>query len=85
MQQYLIRRVDPVYPPEALAKHLEGVVVIKVTIDKEGSVYKAEVVSGPPELIPAAIEAVKQWKYRPYLLGGEPIEVESTAERGFTL
>ncbi len=85
MQQYLIRRVGPVYPSEVLAKHLEGVAVIKVTIDKEGSVYKAEGVSGPPELIPAAIEAVKQWKYRPYLLGGEPIEVESTAEIGFTL
>jgi TonB family protein len=85
MQWHLIRSVDPVYPLEAFAKHLEGIVVTKVTIDKEGSVYKAEDVSGPPELMPAAIEAVKQWKYQPYLLGGEPIEVETTAEIGFTL
>jgi TonB family protein len=74
MQWHLIRCVDPVYPPEAFAKHLEGIVVIKVTIDKEGVVYKAEDESGPPELMPAAIEAIKQWKYQPYLLGGEPMK-----------
>lgn len=84
MQWSLIRRVDPVYPPDARAKHLEGTVVMKITIDKEGSVYKAEAVSGAPELVPAAIEAVKQWKYQPYLLNGETVEVETTAEVGFT-
>ena len=57
---------------------------MKITIDKEGSVYKAEAVSGAPELVPAAIEAVKQWKYQPYLLNGETVEVETTAEVGFT-
>jgi TonB family protein len=85
MLQYLIRKVDPVYPPDALAKHLEGIVVVKITIDKEGSVYKAENVSGLPELVPAALEAVKQWKYQPYLLNGSPVEVETTAEVGFTI
>jgi TonB family protein len=85
MQQLLVHRVDPVYPSEALAKHLEGVVVLKITIDKEGSVYKAEGVSGPLDLVPAAIEAGKQWKYQPYLIVGEPVEVETTAEIGFTL
>jgi hypothetical protein len=54
--------------------------VMKITIDKDGSVYKAEGVSGPPELVPAAVEAVKQWKYQPCVLNGEAVEVETTAE-----
>jgi len=83
MQGYLIRRVDPVYPPGALAKDLESVVVMNVTIGKEGGVYKAEAVSGPTELVPAAVEAVKQWKYQPYVLNGETVEVETTADVGF--
>ena len=83
MQGYLIRRVDPVYPPGALAKDLESVVVMNVTIDKEGSVYKAEAVSGPTELVPTAVEAVKQWKYQPYVLNGETVKVETTADVGF--
>jgi len=58
--------------------------VMKITIDKDGSVYKAEGVSGPPELVPAAVEAVKQWKYQPYVLNGEAVEVETTAEITFT-
>jgi len=84
MQGYLIHRVDPVYPHEALAKHIEGSVIVKITIDKEGSVYKAEAVGGPSELVPAAVEAVKQWKYQPYVLNGETVEVETTADVGFT-
>jgi TonB family protein len=84
MQGFLIHRVDPAYPPEALAKHPEGIVVMKITIDKEGSVYKAEPVSGPAELVLAAVAAVKQWKYQPYLLNGEMVEVETTADVGFT-
>jgi outer membrane biosynthesis protein TonB len=83
MQGYLIRRVDPVYPPGALAKDLESVVAMNVTIGKEGSVYKAEAVSGPTELIPPAVEAVKQWKYQPYVLNGQTVEVETTADVGF--
>jgi len=83
MQGYLTRRVDPVYPPGALVKDLESIVVMNVTIDKEGSVYKAEAMSGPTELIPVAVEAVKQWKYQPYVLNGETVEVETTADVGF--
>lgn len=85
MQQRMVKRVEPVYPPGVLAERIEGTVVVNVTIDKGGSVYKAEYVSGPPMLVPAAIEAVKQWKYQPYLIGGEPVEVETTAEIRFTL
>ena len=84
MQTLLLSRVEPLYPPEAQTEHMEGIVVVRVTVDKGGNVYKVENLSGPPVLVPAAIEAVKQWKYQPYLLNGEAIEVESTVEIGFT-
>ncbi len=63
MASRLLSRVEPIYPPEAKTEHVEGIVVLRVTISKDGSVYKAENVSGPPTLVPAAVEAVKQWKY----------------------
>ena len=56
-----------------------------VIIDKEGSVSNIQLVSGHPKLAPAAIDAVKQWKYKPYLQNGEPIEVESQVTVNFTL
>ncbi|MGA9042748.1 MAG: energy transducer TonB [Terriglobales bacterium] len=83
MASRLLSRVEPIYPPEAKTEHVEGVVVLRVTISKDGSVYKAENVSGPPTLVPAAMEAVKQWKYDPFLLNGKPVEVETTVS--FTL
>jgi TonB family protein len=85
METLLLSRVEPIYPPEAQTEHVKGTVVVRVTVDKGGNVYKVENVSGPPVLVPAAIEAVKQWKYQPYLLNGEAIEVESTVEISFTL
>jgi TonB family protein len=84
MQTYLLSRIDPVYPAEALAQHVEGVVVLRVRIDKNGDVFKAEKVSGADVLVPAAIKAVKQWKYKPYLLNWEPIEVSTTVEISVT-
>jgi TonB family protein len=87
MQTYLLSRVDPVYPPEALAQHVDGAVVLRVRIDKDGNVFQAEKVSGADLLVPAAIEAVKQWKYKPYLLNWEPwepIEVSTTVEISVT-
>jgi TonB family protein len=85
METLLLSRVEPIYPPEAQTEHMEGTVVVRVTVDKGGNVYKVKNVSGPPVLVPAAIEAVKQWKYQPYLLNGEATEVESTVEISFTL
>jgi TonB family protein len=85
MENRLLSRVEPVYPPEAQAEHIEGMVVLRINIDKDGKVYTADSVSGPPSLVPASIEAVKQWKYQPYLIGGEPIEVETTVEISFAL
>jgi len=78
MQSFLLNRVDPVFPVEA--QHVEGTLVLQLHIDKDGNVYKAEKVSGPDELFPAASEAVKQWKYRPYILNGYPIGVETKVD-----
>jgi len=81
----LIHRVDPPYPPLARAARIEGNVVLKAVIDKEGVIQDLQLVSGHPMLVPAALAAVKQWRYRPYLLNGQPVEVETTITVIFTL
>src|ERR1700690_3058625 len=85
MANRLLSRVEPVYPSEAQSERVAGVVVVRVVTDKSGEVSNADYVSGPPALVPAAIKAVKQWKYQPYLINGESIEVETTVEISFTL
>ena len=85
MAQRLARRVAPVYPPLARQAKVQGVVVLRVLISKSGEVENVELVSGHPMLAPAAIEAVKQWKYTPYLLNGEPIEVVTQVTVNFSL
>jgi periplasmic protein TonB len=70
--------VVPRYPAIAVAAHIEGTVVLTATISKTGAIENLHVVSGSPTLIPAAEDAVRTWRYRPYLLNGEPIEVETT-------
>ena len=81
----LIYRVDPDYPAMARAGRVQGEVVIEVTIDKTGNISRATVVKGPTLFADAALAAVKQWKYRPYVQGGNPIEVESTVTVRFHL
>jgi TonB family protein len=81
----LVSKVAPHYPPDAREQHIQGTVLLKATIDKEGSVSNLELISGHPTLAEAAIEAVKQWKYRPYLLNGNPVEVETQIQVNFTL
>jgi len=78
MEGNLMRRVDPVYPAEAKKNHLQGSVVLVGVIDKEGTMTKLRVISGDPVLAQAAIEAVQQWKYKPYTLNGEPVAVQTT-------
>ena len=73
-----IHSVIPIYPEEAKKSLIQGEVVMTATISKQGDIIDLKVVSGPPLLSDAATEAVKQWKYRPYLLNGEPIEIETT-------
>jgi TonB family protein len=84
-QGLLVSKVNPEYPPEARKQHVQGVVFLKVNIDKEGNVCNVELIEGHPLLAPATIDAVKQWKYRPYLLNGTPLEVETQVQVNFTL
>src|ERR1700734_4094510 len=81
----LVRRVNPPYPPLARQARISGQVVLHAVIAKDGSIENLTLVSGHPMLAPAAIEAVKQWKYRPYLLNGEPVEVDTEVLVNFTL
>jgi TonB family protein len=84
-QRLLLSKVQPQYPQDAKDQHIQGVVVLQVIIDKEGNVAHIQLISGHPELAPAALEAVKQWKYRPYLLNGTPVEVDTQVQVNFTL
>jgi TonB family protein len=84
-QGLLVSKVAPQYPQDAKDQRIQGVVVMKVTIDKEGNVVNIQLISGHPMLAPSAIEAVKQWKYRPYLLNDTPLEVETQVTVNFTL
>ena len=81
----LVRKVPPSYPPLARQARIQGTVVLQATISKAGSIENLQLISGHPMLAPAAIEAVKQWKYKPYLLNGEPVEVETQVQVNFTL
>src|SRR3984885_12016339 len=81
----LLRRVNPNYPPLARQARIQGTVILQAEISKTGEIQNLRLVSGHPMLAPAAIEAVKQWKYKPYLLNGEPVEVETTVQVNFTL
>jgi protein TonB len=76
-QGLLIKRVQPRYPAAALAAHTEGVVQIEATINKEGNVTNLKVLSGDPVLARAALEAVRQWRYKPYYLDGGPVEIQT--------
>jgi protein TonB len=73
----------PVYPPIARAAHVSGAVVLHAMISKTGSVEKLEVISGPEMLRASALDAVRNWRYKPYLLNGEPTEVETTVTVNF--
>ncbi|MGA2344971.1 MAG: TonB family protein [Candidatus Sulfotelmatobacter sp.] len=81
----LIRKVNPTYPPLARQARIQGTVVLQAQISKDGSIENLQLISGHPMLAPAAIEAVKQWKYKPYLLNGEPVEVDTQVQVNFTL
>ena len=84
-QGLLIRQVRPAYPAVAIAARVQGAVVLQALISRGGTIENLRVVSGHPLLAPAAIEAVRRWRYRPYLLNGEPLEVETQITVNFTL
>jgi protein TonB len=85
MQGMLINKVIPAYPAIAQAIHASGMVVLQATISRTGTIENLRVTSGPPVLRQAALDAVKQWRYRPYMLNGQPVEVETAVEVDFTL
>jgi len=82
---FLVHQVAPVYPSEARRDRIQGVVVLQAVINKEGRIADLKLVSGPKELVQAAIGAVQQWRYRPYLFNGEPVEVETQVQVNFRL
>jgi len=81
----LINRVAPKYPKAARKAKIEGTVVICGVIGKDGKLRNLQAVSGPSELVPSAIKAVRQWVYKPYLLDGEIVEVDTTIHVSFKL
>ena len=81
----LVRKTVPVYPPIAVAARVEGTVVLQATISKSGTIENLHVAGGPAMLQQSALDAVRNWLYRPYLLNGEPVEVETTVNVVFKL
>jgi len=81
----LIQKIVPRYPPIAIASRTQGTVVLQAVISRTGAIENLRVVSGSPMLQQAALDAVGQWRYRPYLLNGQPFEVETTINVVFSL
>jgi len=81
----LVHKIIPTYPPIALAGGVQGVVVLQATISRTGTIEHLHVISGPIMLQQAAMNAVNEWRYRPYLLNGEPVEVETNVNVIFKL
>jgi len=85
MQNQIIYKVIPKYPVEAKKARIQGKVVLNAVIGKDGSVTDLKVDSGPKELRQSSLDAVKQWKYKPYLLNGQPVAVKTTINITYTL
>jgi TonB family protein len=85
MQKLLLHRVDPEYPAEARQDRLQGVIVLDVVVGRDGSVLQARPMNGPEVLAHAAVDAVRWWKFQPYLLQGKPAVVETTVAVEFKL
>ena len=85
IEGHLEHTVIPVYPRRAAADHIQDRVLLHAVIDKDGRVADLTPISGPQELVQAAIGAVQQWRYRPYILNGQPVEVETTITVNFNL
>ena len=83
MAGQVLTRVDPVYPAEARQNHVTGMVVMVATVGPDGTVQNLEPLSGPEVLRAAALQAVHQWTYRPYLLNGNPVTVQTTVTVNF--
>jgi TonB family protein len=80
-----VHRVKPKYPPTARKAQIEGIVVLCVTVGKDGTVLNVRATSGPKELIPAAVKALEQWRFRPFLANNEPVEASIQIRANFRL
>lgn len=85
MEANLLHRVQPAYPPLARAARIQGSVVLQAVISKTGTIENLQVLNGHPMLVRSALDAVRQWRYRPYFLNGEPVEVETQITVNFIL
>ena len=85
MEGNLIYRVQPTYPPLARSARIQGSVVLRAVISRAGTIENLQVLNGPPLLVRAAMDAVQQWRYRPYVLNGEAVEVETQVTVNFLL
>lgn len=81
----LVRQVQPLYPQIARTAHIQGTIVLHAIIAKDGTIQELQYVTGPPLLMRAAMDAVREWRYKPTLLNGEPVEVDTTISVVFTL
>ena len=81
----LVKTVQPSYPASALRLRIEGPVELMATISKNGNISAVKILKGDASLAHAAAEAVKQWKYKPYLLNGEPVEIQTQVTVNFKL
>jgi TonB family protein len=85
MSQTIRKKVAPIYPAEARRRGIQGTVTLHIFIGTDGKVRKAEVLSGDPHLVRSAIEAVKQWEYKPYLQDGKAVDVSTVCEVNYSL
>ena len=81
----LIKRVNPIYPSDARAAYIQGTVILRAEISKAGDITDLELVDGPIELAGSAVAAVRQWKYKPYLLLGQPVTVDTQIQINYQL
>jgi protein TonB len=81
----MIRQITPVYPQIAKTAHVQGTVILHAIISKDGTVQELQYISGPALLMRSAMDAVRQWRYQPTLLNGDPVEVDTTISVVFTL
>ena len=81
----LIKKVNPVYPEDAREERIQGTVMLRAEISKEGEITDLELVDGPIELAGSAVAAVRQWKYKPYLLMGQPVAVDTQIQVNYQL
>jgi protein TonB len=83
MEGNLVHRVQPEYPALARSARIQGRVLLRAVISREGTIENLQVLAGHPMLVQAAIDGVRQWRYRPYILNGEPVEVETQVTVNF--